>query len=346
MTERSDLLAAIAVTIQDYRLGEISSPTSQHVERWIDQFDTGSQLPMLREMNHVMKNSYLEKSWVMGWLVGLITNIKLVGTNPEQFWRTVNFLSIQKNGSSQKEMLSEFDQILKREIGVQLSDCGTPDGPIMYLDDAIFTAGRAGDDLEEWIRKSPLKRLELNVVVIVSHKLADWQLEKRLLQVAKNAGKSLNMKVWRAVTLENRKMYRNSSEILWPSELPESDELKTYMAAQDKYPFETRSVPTLFSSNFFSSEEGRQLLEKEFLLAGLRIRSFPESVSPAMRPLGFSPFGLGFGSIIMTYRNCPNNCPLALWWGDPDQPTSHPLSKWYPLFPRKTYVDSYGTSGW
>ncbi len=35
---------------------------------------------------------------------------------------------------------------------------------------------------------------------------------------------------------------------------------------------------------------------------------------------------LGFGSLVVTFRNCPNNAPLALWVGDP----------WYPLFPRTT----------
>ena len=45
------------------------------------------------------------------------------------------------------------------------------------------------------------------------------------------------------------------------------------------------------------------------------------------RPLGFSLLKtLGFGATVVTHRNCPNNCPLALWAGDP----------WYPLFRRKT----------
>jgi hypothetical protein len=39
---------------------------------------------------------------------------------------------------------------------------------------------------------------------------------------------------------------------------------------------------------------------------------------------------LGFGSLIVTFRNCPNNTPLALWAGDP----------WYPLFPRITNTDT------
>lgn len=52
-------------------------------------------------------------------------------------------------------------------------------------------------------------------------------------------------------------------------------------------------------------------------------------------PLSFSPFGVGFGSMIATYRNCPNNCPLSMWWGDPEA-TSGALH-WYPLLQREGY---------
>lgn len=88
----------------------------------------------------------------------------------------------------------------------------------------------------------------------------------------------------------------------------------------------------------FSSEDGRQLLERELLLAGMQIRSISQNPSPAIRPLGLSPFGVGFGSMIATYRNCPNNAPLALWWGDPKAHSSHPFSHWYPLMQRRTYA--------
>ena len=339
MSERSDLLGKIAGTIGDYRMGEIAVATPAHVDQWVDQFDTGKQLQLLREMDHVLERAYFEKSWVLQWLENLTTNTKLTGQNPKDYWNSANFLSIQKNGSSQQEMLAEFKALLERSFSIDIDQSGSPDGPWIYLDDAIFTGGRVGDDLEEWIRVSPSKTIDLHVVVIVAHKLADWQVKNRLSAVAKAADKKLTINIWRAVTLENRKTYKNSSEVLWPADIPDSAELATYMAEEEKYPFEPRSPQKQFSSRFFSSEEGRQLLEQEFLSAGLKIRSFSDNPSRGTRPLGFSPFGLGFGSIIVTYRNCPNNCPLALWWGDPSQPSWHPLSKWYPLFPRKTYGD-------
>jgi hypothetical protein len=113
------------------------------------------------------------------------------------------------------------------------------------------------------------------------------------------------------------------------------------MAAEQKFPFEPRTTGGKLEHPIFSSEEGRQLLERELLLAGMRIRSFSQNPSKALRPLGFSPFGLGFGSMIATYRNCPNNVPLALWWGDSAAEAGHPFSKWRPLLPRKTYAQEF-----
>ena len=76
---------------------------------------------------------------------------------------------------------------------------------------------------------------------------------------------------------------------------------------------------------FFSSDAGRQVLEQEFLKAGVRIREGNRNLGEFQRPLGNMMLDtIGFGSLIVTFRNCPNNAPLALWAGNP----------WYPLFRR------------
>ena len=57
------------------------------------------------------------------------------------------------------------------------------------------------------------------------------------------------------------------------------------------------------------------------------------------KPLGISSFpGFGFGALLFSYRNCPNNTPLAFWWGD-----WNGNSTWYPLFQRKTYQKQLST---
>ncbi|MBN1545564.1 MAG: hypothetical protein JW902_02780, partial [Syntrophaceae bacterium] len=142
-----------------------------------------------------------------------------------------------------------------------------------------------------------------------------------------------------AIRIENRKTYRNISEVLWPTTLPDNDMLRKYVSEEDKFPFEPRKPGGKLINDIFSSEDGRQLLERELLLAGMKIRGYCQNPKKVIRPLGFSAFGLGFGSMILTFRNCPNNCPLALWWGDPNAAPNHPFNKWYPLLPRKTYSE-------
>jgi len=160
----------------------------------------------------------------------------------------------------------------------------------------------------------------------------------RIRGAIKKVGKNIAV-YWRHdIKLENRKAYRDSSDVLWPTIIPDDEALKAYMAEEKKFPFEPRKPGGKLEHKIFSSEEGRQLLERELLVAGMRIRSLSQNPSNVLRPLGYIKFGLGFGSLIVTYRNCPNNTPLALWWGDPNEKESHPLSRWYPLFPRKTYA--------
>lgn len=86
------------------------------------------------------------------------------------------------------------------------------------------------------------------------------------------------------------------------------------------------------------SPQARDTVERAFLAAGLRIIHSARQPSGALRPLGFGEGrGLGFGALFFTYRNCPNNCPLALWWGEPHLAADHPLGRWYPLFKRSPH---------
>lgn len=82
MSERQTLLASIAQTIQDYRDGSLPKPITDHVDRWVQQFDADVQLPILREMDHVLKNTYFSKENVSKFIRGAIHTAKLTGPNP------------------------------------------------------------------------------------------------------------------------------------------------------------------------------------------------------------------------------------------------------------------------
>jgi hypothetical protein len=337
MKDRRSLLESISATINDYRVGEIETPTPEHVDRWVRQFNPAVQERFLHEIDHVFKCTYFNNRKVGEFLANLVKNEKLVGIDPCTFWRKANFLRIQKNGHSQEEMLNLFSQNLWEQCGVDINSCGSNDGAYIYLDDVVFSGNRVGNDLQTWITTQAPETAIVHIITIGVHTGGEWLSGKRLKETASTANKKIEFHYWRSITIENRKARKNISEVLWPIAVPENEILKAYLAQPHKYPFIPREKGGKLKHEIFTSEEGRQTIEHELLLAGVRIRALCKNPADSMRPLGYSHFGLGFGSMIVTFRNCPNNCPLALWWGEPSAGSSSPLSKWYPLFPRKTY---------
>lgn len=330
MSERNDLLASIAATIAPYRAGSITRPTPAHVDRWVSQFTPVNQLPFLREFNHVIGKTFLKWELVQGFLDNLIGNPKLAGTDPKNYWARANVLQIQKAGGSQREMVKQFGVALKSKLGLDLAACGAADGDYIYLDDVLFTGSRIQADLADWIANTAPAQATVHVILMAYHMLGEFYTKKNLNAAIAKSGKKIKVTFWRLVECENRKIHKNSSDVLWPAVVPADAAVQAYVPSV-KFPLEPRAPGGTYK--FFSSEAGRQILETEFLIAGVKIRGLSGGLSDWYRPLGCGNFGVGFGSLIVTYRNCPNNCPLALWWGDPQ---AGGALDWYPLLPRET----------
>jgi hypothetical protein len=330
MAERNDLLASIAVTTADYREGDLAAPIPDRAERWINQFDAAVQLPILREMDHVLSKTYLSRDGARKFLAGLFQTEKLVGEDPCAFWKGVKFLDIQGGGASQKEMLALFDKVLLERCGFRTADCGAEPHAFVYLDDASFTGNRVKQDLEGWITKSAPDKSTVHIITIGMHSDGMQYANGRIQAAARGAKKTVDLKWWRAIALEDRKGSTDSSDVLRPTRIPDDDLVKAYVDAMTDEPH-LRTPGQVGGNAFFSNDDGRQVLEQEFLKAGARIRQMCPTLNKYQRPLGNSLLEtLGFGSLIVTFRNCPNNAPLALWAGDP----------WYPLFPRTMNNDT------
>ena len=147
MAEREGFVASIVATTADYR----AAPTSAHVEQWISQFDASVQLPMLRELDHVLKQTYFSRANTRVFLASLFQTKNRVGEDACAFWKGVKFLDIQGGGASQRDMLALFSDVLEKECGFGTGSCGATPQAFVYLDDAIFTGNRVGRDIQRWI---------------------------------------------------------------------------------------------------------------------------------------------------------------------------------------------------
>jgi hypothetical protein len=321
---------SIAATATDYRKDELDEPfTPDHVLTWIDQLDAEDQLPTLAELDHVLQKTYFSEARVTKFLRGLVKTTKLTGEEPAKFWKSAGVLDIQQGGSSQTELLDRFNAVMQEQIGIDLQECEATSGNFIYLDDAIFTGNRVLYDLQPWIENEAPQKAKVYIVVLALHEGGDYYATGKLKEAAKRAGKTITTEMWSIRRIENRRTYKNKSEVLWPSKLPEgNDEIDAYvqMLKDAGYPPEKRAQGSTPKDGVFSGEAGRAALESSLLKAGVQVRSMCPNLKDTARPLGYSKLNtLGFGATVVTYRNCPNNCPLALWVSEP----------WYPLFRRK-----------
>jgi hypothetical protein len=85
---------SIAATAADYRSGELDPFDSDHVTTRAEQFDEGERLPVLAEMDHILKKTYFPESAVTDFLKGLIEHPKLAGEKPAKFWKDAGVLDI------------------------------------------------------------------------------------------------------------------------------------------------------------------------------------------------------------------------------------------------------------
>ncbi|MBY8934859.1 phosphoribosyltransferase-like protein [Pseudomonas fluorescens] len=330
MRERNASIQDILGIIIDYRAGEIKKPDVEHVEKWISQFPDDKQLPILKEMAHVLKKTYLSKNKITGVFRSLSSHKPFTGETPENHWRTASILDIQKGGSSQHEFSELMSEIIKEKYNIDVKINKKESPAYYYIDDNLCSGSRLLQDLRDWIRDEAPQECRLNLFFMVLHTYGCWAVEEKLKKLIVESGKKIILKWAYNMKPEDRKKYIDESDVLRPTFAPQNQKVTDYISSMTHKPIYRTSGKT-GSLDFYSSEQGRDLLEQEYLIKGIEIREMCKNFKPQHRPLGYSSLEtLGFGSMVVTYRNCPNNAPLALWAGNP----------WYPLFPRSTNNDA------
>lgn len=327
------LCAELANMTADYRTEDLCRATPEHVQWWLDQLDETEEtkIAFLAELIHVLKQTYFSKDQAKKFLKFLATNDKFTSSEPKHFWKNAAVLDIQQGGSSQTELRALLEEVLEEQLGVSLADPDEAAGPYVYLDDALFSGNRVVWDIRKWLPSSP-DGFSLQIVVCALHRGGAFYCRKTLEAAFAESKKKVDLSLWRALPFENMKNSGGSCDVLRLKSLPPDKESAKYVASfGDGRPAALlRPSNEANRSSYYSSEQNRDLLERVFWKAGLKVRAMCPNLKVTHRPMGYTSTNsenrLGFGSLFVSFRNCPNNAPLALWAGDP----------WYPLFTRKT----------
>jgi hypothetical protein len=340
--QRRTLLESIATIIADYRQGEVPTIDSSHVDRWVSQFDRfgfdgEAQVVILEQMERILKRYYISRSIAQDFITRLLTSEKLFGSNPAAMIRNVQFLRIQTKGSSQNDLLNLCEQILQSVHGFGLEDCGSSPVAYIYLDDCLYSGNRVRRDIVHWLSNAA-RGTTLHLIFFALHTTGREYSQKEIEQKAQVQG--VVVKFWGLHEFHNSRWKPSRFDCFWARQTSGDELIDRYVQeVNENRQNLNKSLPPLFRPNnmpiqdsIFSSP-AREIIEYAFLKVGAYIVSLPRSPNKNMRPLGYDYLeSLGFGAILATYRNIANNCPLALWWGDPNG--FYPLNAWYPLFPR------------
>ncbi|HGE5977020.1 TPA: hypothetical protein ACGGSC_001704 [Vibrio cholerae] len=332
-----DLISSISSIIVDYADGEFGRLDEAHVRRWIEQFDEADREIVLAETNRILKRTYITKEEFSKFISSLITSPKFSTENQADFWSNVSLCDVQLNGKSQTELVSLVREHVQNNYGFQ-PKVNSQSEHYIYLDDFLFSGNRLVSDLRQWIINVAPQNCHMSVVLMGWYQSGIWYVQRELPKLAEAHGKKITFKYWsiEAFRLENRLSYKDTSHVFWPEEaVMEIPEAREYIAGQKREP--TFRVKNDLKNKVFSIERRTQY-ELAITKAGLKILGYCQSPNEVVKPLGYNRFdGFGFGSTVFSFRNCPNNNPLAFWWGDPNYPSTHPFGKWYPLLQRKTY---------
>lgn len=164
------------------------------------------------------------------------------------------------------------------------------------------------------------------------------------MQRIKEVYNNINIKLLANLLIRDNRTSDSDIEIAWPKLITRNSLVNSYVSSM--YTLSGRKLEAhevfrppefLVQEKLFSSPQAREIVERSFLIKGIELIKDNQYKAPSIRPLGFMKLtSLGFGTFFITYRNIANNCPLVLWWGDTTYSATHPLGRWYPLFPRKT----------
>lgn len=341
--KQKDLCEQISSIIKDYRSGELDIIiNAAHVEKWATQFSKNTQKIVLAETLHILSTWYYPKSKIKDYFLVKIENFltkKYKFNSEQEMLKEIAFVSVQKVGNSQKQLVEMMRELVHDQYMVSLNvDNGTNYMHYVYIDDGLYSGSRARKDIRVLIEMLP-KGSTLDVFYLVAgtqnfsytvETLKECAVENSVILSFYSAFPLCNNHVANRTDDGGFDRHERTQTCLWPDILLENEEsIKEYQtslclsAGQEYYLY--RRAPWTNDKGIFTSVQNRNIVEKEFLKKGIEIvKSIHDP--KGKYPLGYNTFpSFGLGSFCASDLNISNTCPLVLWWS----------IDWYPLLPRR-----------
>jgi hypothetical protein len=344
----------IVEIIGDYRAEDIgwfyrTKIDSEHINKWLNQFDELDKEFIVDELLHLLPNSYLTKHETLR-IISTEFDVISKGYGYDDinvFLDETKFLDCQPAGKSQKVLLNLIDGVLQEKYNRSISTCGNSNiKNWLYTDDVLASGGTFKGEILSEIRKygtDEFIKSDINIIgsFIILH---NWATKNVKFSIDKELKTELKKRIqfYRVTEIENDPIinfYNSNPKFnhVYPIETEDGKQVLNFIQENlsneydfrnEQYAFRNPNYPK--EENFFSSSENRIRYENILLKKGFDIMQSIENINAkSLRPLGMTnPSNkiLGTGTHFFTWRNISNTCPIVFWWGS---------NNWMPLFPVK-----------
>lgn len=339
------LITEICEIIRDYRSDEEFTHvqmTTNRIRNWINQFDEADRVFILTELKTILKKRYCSKQDVRAFLKEAVEVLKQhynYATVFDFLSETV-FLDLQRPNKSQPTLLKLMKEVLRDEFQFDMTTCGTRQKRnYIYLDDVLCTGNTLYQDIKTWVnskendQQTYLQKLqEQNIRLIFLYLFVhETNFYKKKAQFRHQVSQDFEnlFVLFRKFEIPNG--IGTNLEILMPTTENQPELVTQYQQQIEErvngYCIEKNIRPPNAEfyrpanqpvvEQFFSSAANRKKFEDILLKRGVEILNAANSNIPNLRALGYSLPSLknfGFGTLCITWRNVPNNCPITFWY--------------------------------
>ncbi|MFH1118238.1 MAG: hypothetical protein V1775_00335 [Bacteroidota bacterium] len=339
------LIAEIFELIRDYRSDEglpHVQMTPTRIRNWINQFDAADRVFILTELKAFLEIRYCSKSDVREFLKAAIEFLtdRYSYSSVSEFLLETVFLDLQRANKSQPTLLKLMKEVLHDEFQFDFALCGTRiKKNYIYIDDVLCTGNTLFQDMKTWVNESDSdgqtflsklqeKEIKLIFLYLFIHETNFYKKKAQFrYQIAQDFESCFEM--IRGIEIENG--IGTKLEVFMPTEENQPDIVQLYQRQIEqkvnaycdekkiKQPlaefYRPSDQPT--TEQFFSSVANRKKFEDILLKKGIEILNAANTNIPNLRALGYSLPSLknfGFGTLCVTWRNVPNNCPITFWY--------------------------------
>ena len=339
------LITDIYELIKDFRSDEglpNVQMTTDRIRTWINQFDEADRVFILTELKNILEKRYCSKQEVKDFLKGAVESLKqhYKYASVSDFLLESVFLDLQRPNKSQPTLLRLMKEILQEHFQFNMENCGTREKKnYIYLDDVLCTGNTLFQDIKTWVNtndtdgqtylaKLQAQNIRLVFLYLIIH---ETNFHKKVsqfrFQIAKNFDSCYTL--FRQIEIANG--IGTKLEVVMPTTDNQPEFVTQYQQQVEEkvnaycdekkinHPnpefYRPSNQPT--TEQFFTSAANRKKFEDILLQRGIRILNAASANIPNLRALGYSLPSLknfGFGTLCVTWRNVPNNCPIVFWY--------------------------------